>query len=421
MPHPERQKCSSSSLVKTRSGVIFCKNCPPAQDMQWHRIVLDGQKKVPVYSGVRKTMRPAMQRYLKKLTAMIRHMSLIANAKTFAEGLVIKAISEPRLFTVQLDITNACNLSCSHCYHPHHRNTGALSLKDWETILEKIESFMRKYQLQPRFMFCGGEPLLSPFLKPLINRISEKWPDAELIFLTNGTIIKDSLFDTLSATKASFQISLDGPDGMRHDFVRGPGSFKKSLAGIDKILTQGYQVAVLSILSQRTAPWIPEYFDLAKNIGVNAQNFTRLIAEGHGKQLVDDGVDFPLAGFELKDAFTTILLESFRTGIATNTNQPLFSLLNESFGQHGLFGFDSLIIDYQGNLKVTSRTKVILGNVLTDNLENIYIASPILRDIRRGKIDVCGSCNLYSSCGGDRNAAYAEYGTYTARDPGCWK
>lgn len=32
------------------------------------------------------------------------------------------------ILTVQLDITNACNLVCDHCYLPHHKNHGALTL-----------------------------------------------------------------------------------------------------------------------------------------------------------------------------------------------------------------------------------------------------------------------------------------------------
>jgi radical SAM protein with 4Fe4S-binding SPASM domain len=348
-------------------------------------------------------------------------MSIIQKIKKIGEGYLIRAVAEPRLITIQLDITNACNLSCKHCYHSHHMNTGALRLQDWLAILIKIQTFMDNYKLYPRFMFCGGEPLLSPLMKPMAQEISRIWPAAEMVVLTNGTILRESVFDVMPRERTSFQVSLDGPDAVRHDSVRGAGNFKKSLAGISKFLERGYSVSVLSILSQRTSGWIGDYFDLAKDMRVSAQNFTRLIAEGHGKKLVDDGIDFPLAGLDLKHALTRIILESFRTGVPTNTNQPLYALLDRSFGQNGLFGFDSLVIDYKGNLKVTSRTGAVLGNVLTEDLDEIYIRNQVLVDIRNKKIDVCGSCDLYDSCGGDRNAAYAEYGSYTARDPGCWK
>lgn len=347
--------------------------------------------------------------------------SLLYRFMSTAEKAVIKTISEPRLMTIQLDITNACNLSCSHCYHPHHSNAGALSLNDWKLILQKIASFLEKYSFYPRFMFCGGEPLLSPLLKPLVAQITQTWPTAQTAILTNGTIFKDTSISYLKPSLTSFQVSLDGPDEARHDSVRGSGSFKKSLIGIEKMLKYGYEVSILSILSQRTANWIPEYFLLAKRMGVNSQNFTRLIAQGHGKKLVDAGTDMPLAGNELREAFTKVIFESYRSDIPTNTDQPLFALIDKSFGQSGLFGFDALVVDYKGNLKVTSRSSLILGNLVNSDLEDIYIKNPILNDIRDAKIDVCGSCEFYSSCGGDRNAAFAEFGSFTARDPGCWR
>ncbi len=346
---------------------------------------------------------------------------IYSKLRTRGESAIVASVSLPRLMTVQLDITNACNLSCSHCYHPNHSNKGALSLNDWKSILDKIEIFLRKYKCTPSITFCGGEPLLSPLLKPLISEIDRRWPDLEILILTNGTMYKNSIFQSRSSNRTSFQVSLDGPDEVSHDQVRGKGSFQRSVAGISQILANGHPVSILSILSQRSAPRIADYFSLAKTLGVNSQNFTRLIAEGHGRILVDSKTDLPLAGIALKEALTDILVESYRSGVPTNTNQPLFALLDTSFGQNGLFGFDSIIVDYKGNLKASSRSSLILGNILQNNLEDLYIKNSVLNEIRGRKIDVCGACELFEDCGGDRNAAFAEYGSFTARDPGCWK
>lgn len=348
-------------------------------------------------------------------------MSIFRKIQNLSESLLLRAVAEPRKMTIQLDVTNACNLSCTHCYHSHHMNSGAIGQKEWVAILGKIEVFLRKYHLDPQFMFCGGEPLLSPLFKPLVLEVQRIWPAAEIMVLTNGTVVRNSLYEVLNPENTSFQISLDGPDSLRHDAVRGPGNFKKSLVGIESFLSHGYSVAILSILSQRTSCWIGEYFDLAKQTGATAQNFTRLVAQGHGKKLVEGGTDFPLAGTQLKNALVQILIDSYRTGVQTNTNQPLFALIDPNFGQNGLFGFDSLVVDYKGNLKVTSRSNFTVGNLLNQDLDDIYIKNEILSDLRSAKIDVCGECELYASCGGDRNAAYAEYGSFTARDPGCWK
>ena len=323
--------------------------------------------------------------------------------------------------TIQLDITNACNLTCSHCYHPHHSNFGSLSLIEWQAILKQIEYFLKKFGFFPRFVFCGGEPLLSPYLKTLIQNINEKWPQAEIIILTNGTVYKESIFKFLNPETTGIQVSLDGPNEYHHDLVRGKGSFKKSLVGIERMLNDGHEVSTLSILSRRTATWVPEFFDLAKKIGVSSQNFTRLIAQGHGKELISTKADSALTGLDLKSAMSQIIIESFRTGVPTNTHQPLFALIDKTFGQNSLFGFDAIIIDYKGNLKATSRAELILGNLKHEKLESVYLHNKVLNDVRDRKVETCGKCELYEVCGGDRNAAYAEFGRFTARDPGCWK
>ncbi|WP_245676863.1 radical SAM protein [Oligoflexus tunisiensis] len=323
--------------------------------------------------------------------------------------------------SVQLDITNACNLACTHCYHPHHSNKGFISIAQWSDILDQIEAFLRKYSFNPYFMICGGEPLISPILKPIIEKIKRIWPDSSILILSNGTIQKSEILDYLSGFNVEFQISLDGPDASRHDQVRGIGNFEKSCEGIRLFKSKGFRVSILSILSQRSFPWISDYFDLAKSLKVDSQNFTRLIAQGAGKNLVDSKGDSSLVPEDLKKAFESIIIHSYRSGVPTNTDQPLFALIDNAFGQSGLYGFDGLVIDYKGNLKATSRANIVLGSVLKDGLENLYINHDIFRKVRNKDIEVCGRCSLFNQCGGDRNAAYAEFGDFAARDPGCWK
>ncbi len=36
------------------------------------------------------------------------------------EQSVLDWINVDRYLPLQIDITNACNLRCKHCYHPHH-------------------------------------------------------------------------------------------------------------------------------------------------------------------------------------------------------------------------------------------------------------------------------------------------------------
>jgi radical SAM protein with 4Fe4S-binding SPASM domain len=131
-------------------------------------------------------------------------------------------------------------------------------------------------------------------------------------------------------------------------------------------------------------------------------------------------VDRPLTGAELRDAYRRIRTRSTETGMATNTNIPLYRLIDESLGANGKVGFQGIIIDYKGNLKVTSRTDFRLGNVLKDGLEELFLRHPLMKALRDGAIEGCGDCEHYADCGGDRNASFAATGSFLKKDPACW-
>ncbi len=97
-----------------------------------------------------------------------------------------------------------------------------------------------------------------------------------------------------------------------------------------------------------------------------------------------------------------------------------FALLSPDLGAHGKFGFQGLVVDHRGCLKVGSRADFRLGSILETGLEELFLRHPLMKDLRDGKIEGCGSCGCYDRCGGDRNAAFAEYGSFLKKDPGCW-
>jgi MoaA/NifB/PqqE/SkfB family radical SAM enzyme len=322
--------------------------------------------------------------------------------------------------TIQLDITNACNLRCLHCYHSHHRNEGALELSGWLKILDQYAALTNKLLLQPSVVFCGGEPFLSSHLKPLMAEMERRWPRVPMQILTNGVLVTKNWTDFFKKYNAEFQVSLDGPDSDRHDSIRGAGNFERSRKGITDLKAAGFPVDILAILSKKTSSWIGDFFDLAQCLSVDQMNFTRLIAEGAGAGLVAGGGDSPLAPLELKSAMQDILEHSTRTGVSTATSKPLFHLLNPRLGGHAKFGFQGIIVDYKGNLKVSSRVGYTLGNILEEGLENLFLRHPLMNALRSREIQTCGTCSHFDRCAGDRNAAFAQNGSFLAPDPGCW-
>lgn len=118
-------------------------------------------------------------------------------------------------FIAELDITDRCNLRCSHCYHfaeKGDKNKEEISIDGWK------ERFNMLYEQGIRMvMLMGGEPLLRRDVVMLAN---EMFPFVEMI--TNGTM---ALPDKKSYRHRIF-VSLDGLE-KTNDSVRGIGVFSK--------------------------------------------------------------------------------------------------------------------------------------------------------------------------------------------------
>ncbi|MBI3535194.1 MAG: hypothetical protein HY072_06890 [Deltaproteobacteria bacterium] len=300
-------------------------------------------------------------------------------------------------------------------------NEGAINLNAWKEILNQYDVLRRKLKFRACVMFSGGEPLLSSSLLPLIKHAYELDQKTRFSILTNGVLLSQNVCKEFDSFKQNirFQISLDGHDAASHDQVRGAGNFQKSRLGASILLEQGYSVHLLCVLSQRTAQKIPEFFQTTKNWGVSFLGFTRLIAEGSAKNLVHHGSDHTLGALELKRVYEEILYQSAILEIKTSTSDPLMHLLHPALGRSGRF-WEGIIVNYQGQLLASSRSRIILGDILEEGLEKIFLTHPLLTSVRKGEIETCGSCKSLRRCGGDRNAAYAETGNYLSLDPGCW-
>lgn len=344
------------------------------------------------------------------LTALVRRI----------EQKIVSLINNDRFLAMQIDITNLCNLRCRHCYHPNHNNDGALSLKEWFQVIDQYEAVIERIQFDAYLIICGGEPLLSPMLKPILDRLRASKFKYKVSILTNGTLAEQFDFSIIAGLDSpSFQVSLDGPDAISHDSVRGKGSFERALKGIKTIQKNGNAVDLLTVLSKRNMSLVPAFFDVAKSLDVASIGFTRLIPLGIAKDLVSSAEDRPLEPLELRDAMQTILIESNRTGVQFNPHKPLFHLLHHNLGRSGRFS-EGLVVDHRGNILASSRSRLTIGHVFKEGLEKTLFTHPLFVAIRRGAVETCGKCSFYSRCGGDRNAAYAQNGNYLGADPGCW-
>jgi radical SAM protein with 4Fe4S-binding SPASM domain len=143
----------------------------------------------------------------------------------------------PSLRYLMLEVTDRCNLACRHCY----LGEGTGRELGLSTIGRVLDEFGRMGGL--RLIITGGEPLLHPRFRE-INTMIDGRPFRSIL-VTNATLIDDDSAEALRFNEV--QVSLDG---MRkgHEFVRGKGSYSKTIKGLDSLKKAKKTVSVATMV-----------------------------------------------------------------------------------------------------------------------------------------------------------------------------
>ena len=151
----------------------------------------------------------------------------------------MKLMKTPR--SVDLSITNRCNLQCTYCSH----FTGAgdvgqdLPKGEWLQFFEELNRCaVMNVTLQ------GGEPFCRKDLPELVEGIVRN--RMRFNILSNGTLITDEMAAFLASTGRcdGVQVSIDGSVPTTHDACRGEGNFLKAMQGIKSLQNHNVPVSV---------------------------------------------------------------------------------------------------------------------------------------------------------------------------------
>ena len=154
---------------------------------------------------------------------------------------------------VWLEITQACNLKCLHCYtgEIHKQSYNILNVEDWINIIDQLFNVGCR-----RIQFIGGEPCIYHNLITLINYAGEKGFEGITIF-TNATIINNELIDCIKKNNVNIRFSLYGHNANIHDSVtKINGSFNKTIENIKRLLNENINVSPAVIAMRENQDYI---------------------------------------------------------------------------------------------------------------------------------------------------------------------
>ncbi len=179
-------------------------------------------------------------------------------------GIVRKTWEQNLLFSVLLELTYRCNLSCFYCYNDLELEGRPLDREQYFALFEELAS-MQVFNL----VLSGGEPLAHPDFFTLGARARE------LGFVvrvkSNGHALRGPLARRLRDEVDPFLVetSLHGAQAETHDRqTRVPGSFETLVANLRQATELGLRVKINCTLTAWNEAEIESMMQLAGDLGL---------------------------------------------------------------------------------------------------------------------------------------------------------
>lgn len=143
------------------------------------------------------------------------------------------------LRSIHIEIADACNERCVHCYIPNERKNNAIDPALFYRLIEEG----RKMNII-HVTLSGGEPLLHKDILGFLKRCREL--DLSVNVLSNLTLLTDDILSEMKKNPLlSVQVSLYSMDATVHDSItKLSGSFEKTKAGILRLCDENIPVQI---------------------------------------------------------------------------------------------------------------------------------------------------------------------------------
>jgi MoaA/NifB/PqqE/SkfB family radical SAM enzyme len=117
----------------------------------------------------------------------------------------------------------------------------------------------------PAVLLSGGEPLLRGDLFELIAEAIKL--NLRVVISTNGTLITQEIAARLVDGGVSYAgISLDGPEKVHDKFRNSPGSFVRTMAGIENCQRAGIKTGLRFTITEQNYKYAGDIFEIAGQI-----------------------------------------------------------------------------------------------------------------------------------------------------------
>jgi AdoMet-dependent heme synthase len=320
---------------------------------------------------------------------------------------------------ISWNTTQACNISCIHCYRDAGvKRDDELSTAEGKKLLTEIARAGFKIMI-----LSGGEPLLRQDIFELISHARSV--GLRPVLGTNGMLITPAVALKLKeAGLACTGISLDSRDKDRHDWFRGStGAWEATMQGMAACRSAKLPFQVHTTVMNWNQTEITGITDLAVELGAVAHHIFFLVPTGRGKDIEDTS----LKTVEYEALLDSIITKQSQVPIEIKpTCAPQFMRiarqrnLPQRFSKGCLAGTAYCVILPDGDVQPCPYLPLKVGNVRDKDFDIIWQDSELFHELRYAPLKGgCGQCGFDDICGGCRARAYYYSGDYLAEEPWC--
>ena len=324
--------------------------------------------------------------------------------------------------TVNLEITEACNVKCRHCYNFwREESAGRYSLDR-----EKIDKFAEMFQEAGVFhvILSGGEPFAKFDLLVYSIRL---FSDAGLSVSCNSNLMlatEENCQRLMEAGLDHILTSWCSSDPVEMDYIMGMvGSYEKVVAGIKAATAAGIRVSVNTIVSNNNKNRVYDSGKFLHSLGITKFFAHRTIPPAYDREDKDD--QHLITKEDAIETLDELLQLKEDTGMVVGTliSYPLCMLGDlEKYQDFVGRGCPSqrgrrFSINVDGQAHSCVMEDKAYGNVFEIGLKEAYLNTKSWHDTSY-RYEGCKGCHYLEICeSGCRMSALAATGEMNGRDP----
>ena len=151
-------------------------------------------------------------------------------------GFFQRVVSEPRVLSAYVHVTQRCNLTCAGCYSlDEHRNSLAdAPLSDIMHALEALAAAGAK-----QVIISGGEPFLRGDLPDIVEHAKTVCGMGSVTVLSNGTRMTEEALERLAPHVDCVSVSFDGCSASAPAYIRSEQRFDELVEAVKMVQRAG--------------------------------------------------------------------------------------------------------------------------------------------------------------------------------------